>query len=249
MQLGQLDQLGQLGQETSHRWLSAFATLDAEQRSSLIESQLQLSVWQGATQVQQIAVTVKALQLRNGKLSLLAVGASLPAAVAADQSTLIAITPNRIGWAQPAATLTLNDLALQPVWQQTLIPQLWQDLQTAQLVSPAVNVANNAIANHLDDDSLALQTLGGWSVQQMELTGDQSLEAVLTIEPADSEQIHTVIFSNQKILYSDLQTPAQSVVTIVADVDQAELPTLLVKTAQGLRLQQWSSQNQQFESN
>lgn len=203
----------------------------------LTNTQLQLVAWQGTTPVHTISASVQAFRLQNGQLSLLAKGDAMPANL--DTATIVAITPASISWSEPSATLTLNELAQQQtIWQTKLIPQLWQDLQTAQLISTA------APAND------PLQTIGNWSVQQMELTGDQPLETILTIEAAEAstelQKTHTVIFSSQgSILYSDLSR--QQSLTAIVNRTISNLPILIISSPEGTYLQQWSSQEQQFK--
>ncbi|MFM7426667.1 MAG: hypothetical protein ACKO7W_17010 [Elainella sp.] len=198
------------------------------------KAQLQLVVWQGANSVLTIPLTVRAAQRQNGQLLLLASGAALAADL--KPTALVAVSAD-ISWLQPTASLSLNQLAQRPVWQTTLIPQLWQELQTAQLVDPAAD---------------PLQTIGSWTAQTLELTGDQSPELMLTIQPEQPahsstppERLHTVIFSDQALLYSDLEQPQQSLVAIAARTNA--LPALLVQQGQALQLWRWSPQTQRFE--
>ncbi len=186
---------------------------------------LQLVVWQGVAQLQTIPLTIKATQLTAGRLSLLGLGAALPAT--AQPTTLVAVTPN-VTWLQPQGSITLSALMQQPDWKP-LLPQLWQALVAARLVP--------------DSEADPLATIGAWSVQYLELTGDQTPEAVLTLEP-DAGDLRTVIFSDQKLLYSDLQQPDQSLVGLAAAANRA---MLLVKRGQALEVKQWLEQAQQFE--
>lgn len=198
------------------------------------DSQLQMVAWQGTTAAHTFPGQVKALQFRNGQLSLLTVGEPLPASIT--PSAMVAITPSTLSWSQPSTVITLAELAQQQsVWKTRLMPQLWQDLQAAQLIPPVAEASD------------PLQILGPWSAQLMELTDDQQPEVVLTIEPAAGSP-HTVIFSGQgSRLYSDLNAPSDSLIAIAGPAD-SPLAMLIVKTAQGMSLQQWSKQNLRFES-
>lgn len=208
-----------------------FSNLETAIAQKLSNTSLQIVVWQGATQAQTLTATVKAVRFNKGQLLLLATAASFSTATPA---TLVAITPGTVHWVQPLATTTFNHLAQQPVWNAAL-DRLWQDLQTAQLVSAAA------------PSTAVTQTIGNWSIQMMELTGDQTPEVVLTIEAADRGQPRTVIFSEQgNVMYSDLNAEAQSIVAMI-DRTLDSMPTLMVTSQQGLELQQWSIQNQRFE--
>jgi len=232
----------QIGQQWQKFSASQTASKSASEQAFLKQPvQLQLMVWQDATLVQTLPLTVKAMQLKQGQLSLLGAGAALPIPVnstvnpainppvnPAVKNTLVAVTPT-ITWLQPTASLTLSELMQQPNWQP-LMPQLWQALTTAHLVP--------------DPQADPLATIGQWSVQQLELTGDHNPAAILTLEPADGGSLRTVVFSNQKLLYSDLQQPEQ---TLLGLASSANRTMLLVKQGQQLELKQWSDQAQAFE--
>jgi hypothetical protein len=224
----------QIGQQWQKFSASQTNSKSASEQAFLKQPvQLQLMVWQDATLVQTLPLTVKAMQLKQGQLSLLGAGAALPTTInptvnPAVKNTLVAVTPT-ITWLQPTASLTLSELMQQPNWQP-LMPQLWQALTTAHLVP--------------DPQADPLATVGQWSVQQLELTGDHNPAAILTLEPADGGSLRTVVFSNQKLLYSDLQQPEQ---TLLGLASSANRTMLLVKQGQQLELKQWSDQAQAFE--
>ncbi|WNZ21823.1 hypothetical protein HJG54_02365 [Leptolyngbya sp. NK1-12] len=197
----------------------------------LENSQLQIVVWQDATPVQTLSATVKAVQIQQGRFFLLAAGERLEFP---DGSAVVAVTPDTISWSQPSTTLTLAELAQQPIWQEKLVPQLWQDLQTAELI-PAPTATDDP-----------LQVLGDWAIQLLELTGDQTPEAILTIEPATTDPPRTVIFSGSSLIYSDLHNPERFLVAIVEHTNNRR-PILIVMNAGKLNLQKWSSQRQQFD--
>lgn len=192
-------------------------------------SSLQLIVWQGTMPVQQVPLTLQALQFRQGQLALLATG---PALTPAADTVLTAVTPDTLHWTQSVNLHTLESLAQQyPNWQTTLIPQLWQRLKTAQLLP--------------EDESDPLQTIGSWSVQAMEVTGKTPPEFVLTIA-APTTTPRTVIFSQQgALLYSDLSS-RQSLITI-AESTATQQPILLLSDDRGVFWQQWSDRTQKFE--
>ena len=185
---------------------------------------LQLGVWQNAMQVQSLPLTLKATQLKQGQLLLLGLGEALPRAL--KPSALVAATPN-VTWLQPQASLLLGELMQQPDWRA--MPQLWQALTTAHLIP--------------DPTADPVAAIGQWSVQRLALTGEQTPAAILTLEP-DAGSPRTVIFSHQKLLYSDLQLPDQTVIGLVGEANRS---MLLLQQGQSLALKQWSAQTQQFE--
>ncbi len=227
-----------LGWQQGQQWQNRSADLTSgdlrrqlRTRLGLADFQLQIAAWQGTTLAQAPMVALKAARWQAGQLSLLAVGDALPSSLQA--TTIVAITPNTIRWAQPSSSRTLAELAAAPGWQPQLISQLWQNLQTAHLVT----------AKSADQP---LQTIGGWVAQMMQLTDDQRPEGVLTLETAHATP-RTVIFSQPgKILYSDLETPDRTLVAIAERVNSS-LPVLILNTARGVEIKQWSKQQQRFE--
>jgi hypothetical protein len=207
----------------------------AQKRLSLLgldDPQLQIVAWQGATPVHTLTATVKAVQVQQGKLALLAAGDKISEA---DRfSTIVAVTPNTISWAQASTTQTLTELAQQQHWKEKLIPQLWKNLQTANLVPSTAQPSD------------PLQTIGDWSVQRMELTGDQTPEAVLTIELDAGIPPRTVVFSESAVLYSDLQSSDRFLMAI-ANRSNSNLAMLIIMDTQELIVQEWSIQHQRFE--
>jgi hypothetical protein len=228
-------QQGQDSNQNANQGADHWQTSDMQQLCTLLRTSpdLQIVAWQRATPAQPLTATVKALRLSSGKLSLLAIGKPLAALVQASQApAIVAVTPS-VSWAEPSASKTLTELAHEPVWQTKLIPQLWQDLQTAELIPKQA--------------SEPLSTIGDWTLQLMELTGDQTPEAILTVAPADPATApRTIIFSQQgRILYSDLQLPNQALVAFAQVGGSA--PVLILSRADGMRVEQWSNQQQQFE--
>lgn len=213
-----------------------------------------LQLIRSGTQPQIIQTTVRGVQIRDGNLYLLVAGEKLAEIDAIDSSTpLLAMTLTTLPWLQPISTLTLTDLSQQhPIWTETIVPALWLEFQqTGQpLLTSTANPAE------------LLQRFGNWSIQLMDLTGDNQPEAILALQPrspAVSEvtstpsmqapivnQSRTLIFSSQgTVIYSDLQNQERSLVAIVGI--ENEIPALIIGDAQGYRVQQWSTQNQQFE--
>lgn len=192
-------------------------------------SNFQLIVWQDTAPIQQVPLTLQALQVNQGRLFLLATGSALPNR---ENLTLTAVTTDTLNWTQSSSTQTLQILTQQyPNWRKTLIPTLWRQLRAAQLLP---EVAADP-----------LQTIGDWAVQTMEVTGAGPPEFVLTIE-AEAAAPRTVIFSQQgNILYSDLSR-RQSLVAL-AESAITQQPILILSNDQDLFLQQWSNQTQKFE--
>jgi hypothetical protein len=192
---------------------------------------LQLLTWTGSAQPQIRQVMVKGVRLNGDAPVLLAVGDAPPADTSSSPS--LAITLGSLSWIEPIARLTLADLSQQPIWSETLIPTLWQELQQTQQLPLA-----------LTDPAALLQQVGGWSVQLMELTGDNQPEAILSLQMKSSPsspvaQPQTLILSNQgQVLFRDRVSATGP--SLKAIVDLGHGPVLILGDAQGYWIEQWS---------
>ncbi|GAB4372845.1 MAG: hypothetical protein Kow00121_15530 [Elainellaceae cyanobacterium] len=208
---------------------------------------LQLITWSSTNQPQVNLVTVRAIQLNNGELRLLATGDRTAASTA--NSRLLAIASPSLNWLEPIVTLTLADFNQQEA-ASVVLPVLWQELQQSGYLSPSIATP-----------TAMLGEFSNWSVQQIELTGDSDPEAILTFQTkptavsevttraiADSSSaLKTLILSSQgTVLYSDLQMTNQTL-RAIANLGDDSLPVLIIDDAQSYRVERWSEQSQQFE--
>ncbi|PSB22715.1 hypothetical protein C7B76_03020 [filamentous cyanobacterium CCP2] len=213
--------------------------------------EIQLMTWAGSTQPQVIQATIRAIQVQNGDVRLLAVAETHLGL----DSPLLAMTPSSLSWLQPVEVLTLTHLNQQyPEWTTALLPALGQELQHAGYTLPVSETPSQTL----------LKELGSWSLQLADLTGDSQLEGVLSLDMSGSDAVsevansqanseamghtQTLIFSSQgSVLYSDLGSPTQSLKAIV-NLYPGNLPALIVHDTQGYRVEQWSASHQRFES-
>jgi hypothetical protein len=209
-------------------------------------AQLQLIAWTTSAQPQILQTMVQSIRIVDGTVWLLAMGES--PAEPASSLPLLALTMPTLPWMEPLSTLTLASLSQQPGWAETLVPALWQELQHAPQLLLAEVTTPTAL----------LQRFGEWSVQLMELTGDDQPEAVLMLQtvpshdhessPVPRHAAQTLIFSKQRgLLYSDLSGRGRSL-RAMANLGEGTLPALIISHAQGYDIQRWSVQSQQFES-
>lgn len=213
---------------------------------------LEVITW-SAYQPQAHSVTVKAVQLTNGTLRLLAAGTT-----SIDQQPLLVTTADTLTWLNPIATLTLTDFG-QPD-AMGAVSALWQELQQSGYLPTSVTTP-----------AAMLWEFGDWSVQQMELTGDVQPELIFTFQtksaavPEISEvseistptgfnsnesnlnsPLKTLILTPEgTVLYSNLQT--EQTLRAIADMGDEGLPVLVISDAQGYQLGRWSEETQQFE--
>jgi hypothetical protein len=221
--------------------------------------QMHLTAWNATPQT--VVAIVVAVQLENGDLKLLAMGDALPASFA------VAMSPT-MSWMQPSDVLTLAQLNQQnPEWTNALLPVLWQALQT----EPQMVIADQVSTLFKEASSwrFQLMDLTGDGRREGVLTiavtdpatsasvAPSSLSPISLSDVSTSDTypnanfyVKTLIFSSHgSLLYNDLNH-SQSLKAIVnLDIDSASaLPVLIVAQGETYRLEQWSMQNQQFES-
>ncbi len=220
-------------------------------------SPLQIIISTPSGQTQLIEATIQAVQFKNGTLNLLAAGDTvLPAEFPTAQAPRpLALTPATLQWVSAPQTQTLQQLSQQqPDWIVALMPNLWQELQQAQVIVPVT----------VSQPEEMLQELGNWSVQLIDLTGNSHPEAILTFSPellsatrysnlnaptqsAPISPARTLIFSDQgTLIYSELSDQSGQSVVAIADT-QDTTPSLLINTPNNYILQRWAAQGQQFE--
>lgn len=227
-------QINAIALQEHNFWQQTLPPLSSKPTAAIVApTPLQLISWQGATPIQTVTVQLQALRWRNDRLELLVVSEPLRSV---DRSVSLAITPDSLHWTPVLSTHRLHDLIeQQPDWQQTLLPQLWQTLQTAQLIGSDLPMTEWQTA------------IGDWSVQTMELTGEGNPEYLLTIATTAAAAPRSLIFaSNGQLLYRDL-TEAQTLVTIAEPASDQLPPILILEQSGSLHLQQWSAARQQFE--
>jgi len=201
---------------------------------------LQIVLWTADRQSQTLSATVKAIQFRNGTLSLLAAGDAL----SSEQSNLLshplAMAEHTLHWLEATRTMTLNDLYQQyPTWGAALLPNLWHTVQPNQ-------------SGETTPEGI-LAEIGSWSVELLDLNGNQAPEAMLTLNPIPSSSgepnpvsdrpasFQRLIFSDQgNLIYRD-QSNAGETLTAIANFEDYEFPVLVIDTPQTYILKQWSS--------
>ncbi|HEY9641196.1 MAG TPA: hypothetical protein V6C57_11980 [Coleofasciculaceae cyanobacterium] len=214
---------------------------------------LQIMVWSEASP-QSIPAHIWAVQRQAGNLYLLASADPMPQFTS---QPAIALTPNTLQWLAPLEVLTLSSLhQQQPQPTATLIASLEHELQQAGQMPKAIAAAETGApkANAAEAGAAAepLSQVGDWRVDRMELTGDAPAELVMTLTTEGSDSAshpltHTLIFSSTgAVLYSDLSIPDQAIVAI-ADLQNGELPALIIRKGQSYEMRQWSQQQHQFE--
>lgn len=201
------------------------------------DANLQLMTWRD-DQLQIIDATVQAVRMVSDVPELLAVVASGDSSSTEPGQNgspvpLLAATPATLQWVQPDRTITLEELhQQQPTWANAVMTTLMQ-----QLPQQSIPVSTNS-------SEMNLQTIGGWTVQLLDLTGDGQSEAIATIRPTETALPQTVILSSTgDLLYSSVHGQ----MVAIADLQDGNPPSLVVRDRSRFSLKRWSSRNQRFE--
>lgn len=213
------------------------------------DSKIQIIVWLPNGEQETTTATVKAIKFQDGLLNLLAAGTPIssadPAKVAltgsSDISKPLAVSQSALEWRSPN-TLTLEQLNRQnPQWVNTILPVLWYELQLGGEVLPGLQPSPPMMLNQMRD----------WLVQLVDLTGNGSPEAVLTLKPDPTRNYarpRTLILSDTgTLIYSELTSAKGQSVTGIADVKDGGFTALVVESLTGYTLQRWSSDRNRFE--
>ncbi|MBD1861320.1 MULTISPECIES: hypothetical protein [Trichocoleus] len=220
------------------------------------DPQLQILVWTDAGQQDTVFATAKAIQLQGGTIRILAAGDPLPAPTAAQPLPRpLALTTTALQWTTPAVT-TLADLnQQQPKLANPILQALATELQQSNQLPAGVTATPAGL--------LQQSEIGSWQVQQIDLTGNQQIEAVFTLDPETLATLQldqpdaqkrpagrsrTLIVSDTgAVLYNEFNGTAQQSLLAIADLGDGGISVLVVDGSTGYRLQRWSSKKQQFE--
>ncbi|NJN86223.1 MAG: hypothetical protein HC881_07795 [Leptolyngbyaceae cyanobacterium SL_7_1] len=192
----------------------------------------------GDRQSQLFDATVTAVQYREGTIELLARGGAIePTALPP-----LAVTPTALRWLDNAS-FTLAELHQQ---QPALAASIVTGLQTETRLPAATPETTPAETDALDPVAALLPTIGNWTVQLVDVTGDQQPDAIVTLATPDGATERTLIISTAgEIIYG--ADDGSAPILAIAELDRTAPPVLLINQAQGYRFQQWSRERQRFE--
>ncbi len=219
------------------------------------DAEIQIVVWLANGEQQTTTATIKGVQLRDGVLRLLAAGQIIPQSSNAVQPHPLALTNAALEWVQPSP-ITLEQLEQQdPQRVKTILPTIWRSLQQSG------NLPTGAIPNLQQ----MRQKLGYWPVQQIDLTGNNKPETVLTIsadaiaslnkeapkikaEDKNLSRPRTLILSDDgKLIYTDFSKNSQQILTAIAKISDGTSLALLVENGDRYSLKRWKENHQRFE--
>ncbi|HEY9694667.1 MAG TPA: hypothetical protein V6D15_20895 [Oculatellaceae cyanobacterium] len=193
--------------------------------------------------------TVKAVQLQDRGIKLLAAGEALAEVTPKNSPRLLAHTQTALRWLEPNLA-TLADLSqIQPQLISAMLPKLWQELQNVAIVPSQSSITPEM-----------LQKIGLFVVQQIDVNGNNQPDFVMTINqeiladlkiPLKNKQQfkpHTVMFSDTgSVIYSEFSTEKQQSLMGIAGLGATESTALVVDQLSNYTLKRWSSKKQKFE--
>lgn len=212
------------------------------------DAKMQIDLWLSDGWQKTINTTVKALQVKDGKLFLLAVGEVVANSKLGNQQPQpFAFTNSALKWLQPQ-TLTLADLAKEnPQWSEKILNNLWLELVASGLVKDG-NMPSNL-----------LEKIGNWIIQTIDVTGNNNPDVLFSIKreylaSVDGNLVshnqswpHRIIFSDDgSIIYSELKKKQQFFTGLV-DMNDGGSVALVVDDSGKYSLQRWSATRQKFE--
>lgn len=233
------------------------------------DPEVQILTWDREAQSQSVAVTVRAVRLRDSSLSLLASGDAMP--TDRDRRPNVSVTRTTLNWQTPD-TITLGQLQQQqPAAAATLATNLrrelrqsgrWDDTVTA--ASDSVDsVAGSAISSLADSTPDLLAGFSDWSVARIDLTGDNQPDTILNLNAdaaasaeipeagsptTDRLEATTLIFSAQgQLIYSELSQQQGQRMVAIATLNGEPVPSLLINRSSAYSLHRWSTTRQRFE--
>lgn len=222
------------------------------------DAQLQVIVWTPDSQQTTLMATVKAVQWRGNTLRLLALGDPMPAVTStvADAPPVpspLAVTSAALQWIEPTTVAIAGLDQQQPQAAALLWQAVWTELAQSGQVSGST-----------PDLTALMQTtdVGNWSVQQIDLTGNQQPDFIVTLDGANLDSLKPpsptgsptttpprtlIVTDTGQVLYSEFSNSAKQSLLAIADLGDGGTPALVIEQAQGYQLQRWSTANKRLE--
>ncbi|MEH2280128.1 MAG: hypothetical protein V7K90_02100 [Nostoc sp.] len=220
------------------------------------DPEIQIVVWLPNGEQKITIAAIKAVQLRDKVLRLLAAG---PKILDNQNDVLqpkpLALTNAALEWVQPSP-ITLRELHQQnPQAVKVMLSSLWQSLQQSGEVP----------AGAIPQFEQMQEKLGDWPVQVIDLTNNAQPEIILTISPeaiaslnqptpriqggnTEQRRDRTIILSDSnEVIYTDFTGNHLQKLSAIAKLSGVQSLALLVENAHNYSLRRWSVKNQRFE--
>lgn len=238
------------------------------------DPKVQILTWDRQAQSQSLAVTVRAMRLRDGSLALLASGDAM--AADRDRRPNLSLTSTTLEWQTPDTSTLAQLQQQQPAAAATLAANLRRELRqsgrwddtfaaAAESLDAVAGAPAGAPAGALADSTPdLLEGFSDWSVARIDLTGDNQPDIILNLnvdaavasdQPsgADSSttgrlESTTLIFSAQgQLIYSELSQQQGQRMVAIATLNGESVPSLLINRSSAYSLHRWSTTRQRFE--
>lgn len=217
---------------------------------------IQIVVWLPNGEQQIKTATIKAVQMRQGILKLLAAGDfTVDNQDNSLQPQPLALTAAALEWIQPSPISIQTLEEENPQIVERIITTVWRSLQESGDIS-----ADQAF---IWEEIKA--KMGDWPVQKIDITNDGNLELVLTISGSaittltqpgneslrnrdNQQRPRTLILSaTGQVIYTDFAIQPQQRLSAIAKLTYDQSLALLVENGDRYSLRRWSAVNQRLE--
>lgn len=218
------------------------------------QTEITLSTWNALGQRQSRQGTVQGLRWEEGSLELLVKTAETPEvipetdAVEVDPATRepsrsaippIAHSRNAFQWQFPGST-SLNTLVADA---PNVAPVLAEVLENLGVLTPDWQSWGHA----------PLYGLGDWTIQEIELTGDDRPELIIPLSRDlpfvrdTAPQGNLIVSSQGRVIYSEVGAQAGQPILAIATTPNGDRPLLITQQGDRYQLRRWSDSAQRFE--
>ncbi len=190
-------------------------------------------------QSQITTVTVRAVQLQNGKLTLL-----VPAQMEQPKQIPLAVSAEALEWVEPTKMNLAEFLNQESVDATEFLPAIWRELPSN---STKALPKFEQLQQELETLTIGLVDLTGDNQQDIVLTISEQEIATLTKNKSYKGGERTIAFSDTgALIYSEFSSKVGRLQAI-ADLKDNAPPALIIENAKNYYIQRWSFANQRFE--
>lgn len=218
-----------------------------------------LSSWNAAGQRQTRQTTVQGLRWENGSLELLVMAEGMTAPPPTNDIREVESSENEPETPTVVSPIAHSRSALQWQFPDRISlnaavnddPALAETL--AQTLSDNLQETGALTLDWQNWGTAPLYGLGNWTVQQIELTGDDRPELIIPLSQdlpfvsSVSPQGNLIISSQGRIIYSEIGAQAGQPILAIATMSNSDRPMLITQHNGRYRLHRWSDPSQRFE--
>ncbi|MEM7553444.1 MAG: hypothetical protein AAF378_04975 [Cyanobacteria bacterium P01_A01_bin.84] len=218
---------------------------------------IQITAWNPAGEQQTTSAIIQGVQQQEGKLLLLA---EVKEKIFQPQQIPLALSSQALEWVEPRRITLLELYQQDPNRVKKILSQIWRSFQTYNSEKPLPKL----------DFQRGLELIGNWSIQEIDLTGNQKPEALMSISreaiaylykslnqkpssPKPSSQNQQsrpqslILSDSGKVIYNDFFQNSQQSLTAIAQLLDTERFVLIVENSHRYEIKAWSAKNKRFE--